>query len=45
MTPSSMWHSVWHSSIKNRLTFLFFCITAGAKHMTSRGGAAVQALR
>jgi two-component system, OmpR family, sensor kinase len=25
-----MWHSVWHSSIKNRLTFLFFCITAGA---------------
>jgi len=25
-----MWHRVWHSSIKNRLTFLFFCITAGA---------------
>jgi signal transduction histidine kinase len=25
-----MWHSIWHSSIKNRLTFLFFCITAGA---------------
>ena len=25
-----MWHRIWHSSIKNRLTFLFFCITAGA---------------
>ena len=25
-----MWHRVWHSSIKNRLTFLFFSITAGA---------------
>jgi signal transduction histidine kinase len=25
-----MWHRLWHSSIKNRLTFLFFCITAGA---------------
>jgi len=25
-----MWHQIWHHSIKNRLTFLFFCITAGA---------------
>jgi signal transduction histidine kinase len=25
-----MWHRIWHRSIKNRLTFLFFCITAGA---------------
>ena len=25
-----MWHRIWHKSIKNRLTFLFFCITAGA---------------
>jgi signal transduction histidine kinase len=25
-----MWHRLWHRSIKNRLTFLFFCITAGA---------------
>ena len=25
-----MWHRIWHSSIKNRLTFLFFSITAGA---------------
>jgi signal transduction histidine kinase len=25
-----MWHRIWHSSIKNRLTFLFFLITAGA---------------
>src|SRR5262245_54040229 len=26
----SMWHRLWHSSIKNRLTLLFFAITAGA---------------
>ena len=26
----TMWHRIWHKSIKNRLTFLFFCITAGA---------------
>src|SRR5688572_21473103 len=25
-----IWHRVWRSSIKNRLTFLFFVITAGA---------------
>ena len=25
-----MWHRIWHHSIKNRLTFLFFSITAGA---------------
>jgi two-component system OmpR family sensor kinase len=25
-----MWQRVWHTSIKNRLTFLFFTITAGA---------------
>jgi signal transduction histidine kinase len=25
-----MWHRIWHKSITNRLTFLFFCITAGA---------------
>ena len=25
-----MWQRIWHSSIKNRLTFLFFTITAGA---------------
>jgi signal transduction histidine kinase len=25
-----IWHRIWHGSIKNRLTFLFFSITAGA---------------
>ena len=25
-----MWQRIWHTSIKNRLTFLFFTITAGA---------------
>jgi signal transduction histidine kinase len=25
-----IWQRIWHSSIKNRLTFLFFTITAGA---------------
>jgi signal transduction histidine kinase len=31
MTPArAMWQRVWHTSIKNRLTFLFFTITAGA---------------
>ena len=25
-----IWHRIWHASIKNRLTFLFFSITAGA---------------
>jgi len=31
MTPArEMWQRVWHTSIKNRLTFLFFTITAGA---------------
>ena len=25
-----MWQRIWHTSIKNRLTFLFFSITAGA---------------
>ena len=26
----AMWQRIWHTSIKNRLTFLFFTITAGA---------------
>ena len=26
----SIWERIWHTSIKNRLTFLFFTITAGA---------------
>jgi two-component system, OmpR family, sensor kinase len=30
-TPGAgMWQRIWHTSIKNRLTFLFFTITAGA---------------
>ena len=27
---TEMWQRIWHTSIKNRLTFLFFTITAGA---------------
>ena len=31
MTPGrAVWQRIWHTSIKNRLTFLFFTITAGA---------------
>jgi signal transduction histidine kinase len=30
MQSPAVWQRIWHTSIKNRLTFLFFTITAGA---------------